>query len=115
MRETNFIKQNQEKWKDFEQTLQREHKEPDKLKEIFIQTTDDLSYARTFYPNRSVRVYLNALSQCIFSNFYKKQTIEKRSHLVFFQNRVAAIDVGSSVGITVGIHPICSCYSNWSH
>ncbi|MEM1122919.1 MAG: stage II sporulation protein M, partial [Bacteroidota bacterium] len=34
---------------------------------------DDLSYARTFYKNRSVRVYLNGLAQSIFTNIYKNK------------------------------------------
>lgn len=83
MRETNFIKQNQEKWKGFEQSMEREQQDPDKLKEIFIQTTDDLSFARTFYPNRSVRVYLNALSQRIFSKIYKNKQ-SKRGRITSF-------------------------------
>lgn len=88
MRETNFIKQNQDKWKDFEQTLEREHKDPDKLKEIFIQTTDDLSFARTFYPNRSVRVYLNALSQRVFSNIYKNKQSKRGRIANFFKEEL---------------------------
>jgi len=71
MRESNFIKQNKEKWKEFEKILEKEHKNPDKLKELFVQITDDLSYSRTFYPNRSVRVYLNGLAQNIFHSIYK--------------------------------------------
>ena len=59
MRETSFIKQNKEKWKEFESILEKKDKDPDKLNDLFIQITDDLSYSRTFYPNRSVRVYLN--------------------------------------------------------
>ena len=88
MRETNFIKQNQEKWQDFERTLAGSHKDPDKLKEIFIQTTDDLSFARTFYPNRSVRVYLNALSQRIFSNIYKNKQSKRGRLLHFFKEEL---------------------------
>lgn len=88
MRETNFIQQNQEKWKDFEQSLQREQQDPDKLKEIFIQTTDDLSFARTFYPNRSVRVYLNALSQRIFSKIYRNKQSKRGRILSFFKTEL---------------------------
>ena len=54
MRETQFIKQNQEKWSEFEQTLRGEAKDADRLRDLFVQITDDLSYSRTFYPNRSV-------------------------------------------------------------
>lgn len=71
MRETNFIEQNQEKWKEFEGFLDGQHKRADKLNDLFVQITDDLSYSRTFYPNRSVRVYLNGLAQRIFINIYK--------------------------------------------
>ncbi len=75
MRETHFIKQNKEKWKEFEKILEQsdKNKDPSKLNELFIQITDDLSYSRTFYPNRSVRVYLNNLAQKIFYNIYKNK------------------------------------------
>jgi len=71
MRETNFIKQNKEKWKEFERILEGQHRDPDKLNDLFIQITDDLSYSRTFYPNRSVRVYLNGLAQRVFFSIYR--------------------------------------------
>lgn len=51
--------------------LRENRRDPDKLNNLFIQITDDLSYARTFYPNRSVRVFLNTLAQRIFHNIYK--------------------------------------------
>lgn len=73
MRETKFIQQNKEKWKEFEHILDAPQKDPDKLKEVFVQVTDDLSYSRTFYPNRSVRVYLNGLAQKVFTNIYRKR------------------------------------------
>lgn len=73
MRETSFIKQNKEKWKEFEQDLNNENADPDKLSDLFIQITDDLSYSRTFYPNRSVRVYLNNIAQQIFYSIYKNR------------------------------------------
>ena len=71
MRETKFIKDNQEKWSEYEKTLKKDYQDPDKLNEIFVNITDDLSYARTFYKNRSVRVYLNGLAQNIFLIFIK--------------------------------------------
>ena len=66
MRETNFIKQKKDKWIELERTIQQVNPDPDKLNDLFVQITDDLSYSRTFYPNRSVRVYLNGLAQQIF-------------------------------------------------
>jgi uncharacterized membrane protein SpoIIM required for sporulation len=74
MRETNFIKQNKEKWVEFEKQLQPGHKDPEKLSNLFVQVTDDLSYSRTFYRNRSVRVYLNNISQKVFHSIYRNRS-----------------------------------------
>ncbi len=73
MRETNFINQNKKKWVELETTLKREYKDPDKVKNLFVQVTDDLSYSRTFYPNRSVRVYLNSLAQQVYYSIYRNK------------------------------------------
>jgi len=73
MRETSFIKQNKDKWKEFEKDLNQENSDPDKMSDLFIQVTDDLSYSRTFYPNRSVRVYLNNVAQQVFYSIYKNR------------------------------------------
>jgi hypothetical protein len=71
MRETNFIEQNKAKWSEFEGVLDASNRDPDQLNDLFIQVTDDLSYSRSFYPNRSVRVYLNGLGQRTFGAIYK--------------------------------------------
>ncbi len=73
MRETKFIEQNKDKWQEFESVLGGQYQDPDKLNDLFVHITDDLSYSRTFYPNRSVRVYLNGLAQSIFFSIYKNK------------------------------------------
>lgn len=83
MRETSFIKQNKEKWKKYEHVLDQENPDPDELNDLFIQVTDDLSYSRTFYPNRSVRVYLNNIAQQIFYSIYKNKKT-KLGRLTYF-------------------------------
>jgi uncharacterized membrane protein SpoIIM required for sporulation len=82
MRETHFIQQNKEKWTSFENVLEDTDKDPDKLHDVFIQITDDLSHARTFYPSRSVRAYLNGVAQLIFTDIYKqkKSPLSKLKH-----------------------------------
>lgn len=72
MKETKFISQNKEKWAAFEQMSQRRDKDSNEYSKLFIQITDDLSYARTFYGNRSVRVYLNNLAQDIFQKVFNR-------------------------------------------
>lgn len=88
MRETNFIKQNKEKWKAFERLLEHDEKDPDKLNELFVQITDDLSYSRTYYPNRSVRVYLNNLAQQVFYSIYKNKRLRSGRLLYFWTDEL---------------------------
>jgi uncharacterized membrane protein SpoIIM required for sporulation len=84
MRETKFIEQNKEKWKELEHLMQKGSADPDKLNNLFVQITDDLSFSRTFYKNRSVRVYLNGLAQKIFNSLYRTRKTEKRKLLRFW-------------------------------
>ena len=88
MKETSFIKQKKEKWEEFEKILNKEEQDPDLLKNIFIEVTDDLSYSRTFYPNRSVRVYLNGLAQKIFHSIYKNKKSEKSRLKLFWTDEL---------------------------
>jgi len=78
MRETKFIEQNKEKWTEFETLVKEKNKDPDRLNRLFVEITDDLSYSRTFYPNRSVRYYLNGLAQSLFHNIYKNRKRKNR-------------------------------------
>ncbi|MFT7155305.1 MAG: putative membrane protein SpoIIM required for sporulation [Parvicella sp.] len=73
MKETTFIDQNKKKWASFEKMSQQSSSDPDEVSRLFVELTDDLSYARTHYPKRSVRVYLNSLAQRVFHDMYKKK------------------------------------------
>lgn len=88
MRETSFIRQNREKWKEFEQILDGKSNDAEKLNELFVQITDDLSFSRTFYPNRSVRVYLNGLAQRVFSLIYKNRRAPRNRLLAFWMEEL---------------------------
>lgn len=41
------------------------------LQSLFVKVSSDLSYAATYYPNRSVRLYLNKLTQRVFDSIEK--------------------------------------------
>lgn len=71
MKESDFIKQNKEKWLDFENNIEKKDMDPSKTTRLFVQITDDLSYARTFYPNRSVRLYLNSSVRLLFNDIHR--------------------------------------------
>lgn len=72
MKETKFIQQNHKKWSEFEELSRKKDKDSNLYSKLYIQITDDLSYARTFYANRSVRVYLNNLAQGIFHKVFSR-------------------------------------------
>lgn len=88
MRETKFIEQNREKWAEFEEMLRHNHRDPEKLNDLYIQIMDDLSYARTFYPNRSVRMYLNGMAQKIFHNVYRGKRFPAERFRLFWTDEL---------------------------
>lgn len=114
MQETEFIGQNKKKWKEFEETLKSSNKDPDHLTQLFIETTDDLSFSQTHYPNRSVRVYLNSVSQKVYQIIYKRKRKEKNkvkslwrteipSSLFFAQKALFFSLILFVLGITIGV------------
>lgn len=66
MKESRFIEQNKERWSEFNKAFSSRQKDPGVLSRLFIQITDDLSFARTFYPNRTIRKYLNGITEHVF-------------------------------------------------
>ena len=74
MRESKFIDQNAEKWKEYERDLEADNLGPDKMEKAFIELNDDLAYARTFYKNRSVRVFLNNLLTPVYDRVYESRS-----------------------------------------
>lgn len=75
MKESEFIDQNKDKWLEYESIIKQNQTDPDKLSEVFIQVTDDLSHSRSNYPNRSVRVYLNDLASKIFDKLGRRKKL----------------------------------------
>jgi uncharacterized membrane protein SpoIIM required for sporulation len=73
LKESDFIAQNKKKWVDFEKEWSARNFRPDKVSRFYIDTVDDLSYARTHYPNRLVRQYLNGITQLLSLQIYKSQ------------------------------------------
>ncbi|WP_019989223.1 stage II sporulation protein M [Rudanella lutea] len=59
MREAAFIRRNTEKWRSYEENPTTD---PDELTDRYIELTDDLSYARTFYPDSNITKYLNSVA-----------------------------------------------------
>lgn len=86
MKEIRFLQENHQLWLRFEQMLdekQQDTHEPDALADLFVRITDDLSWARTYYPGSSTEKYLNDLAARAYLLIYKNKR-ERRSRLLSF-------------------------------
>lgn len=72
MREAQFLKQNTDKWKQYEAEIKQGH-HADTLADRFVELTDDLSYSKTFYPNSNTSRYLNGLAALFHQSIYKNK------------------------------------------
>ena len=70
MREGLFIKKNKDRW---EKVQHGETTEADELASDFIKLTDDLAYAKTFYPTSRVTQYINSLAAGIYLGIYQSR------------------------------------------
>ena len=85
MKETSFIQQNKEKWSRFEKLYADGSKEPEELSDLYMDITDDLSYAQTFYKRRTVRVYLNQLTQKVFLGVNKQKGLSLKKFITVWK------------------------------
>lgn len=84
MNESSFIKYRQSQWKDLEVYLNDPQKvQADKLSGAYLELLDDLSYAKTFYPESPIVVYLNKLATNAHRKIYGNKR-EKRNRFVNF-------------------------------
>ena len=84
MKEAVFIRQNKEKWEQYEQHLKNAGQQsPDFLAEIYIDITNDLSFAQSHYPASPILRYLNGLSASLHQFIHRKKK-ENRSRIITF-------------------------------
>jgi len=72
VKEAEFIRQNRDKWQRFEELSSSSAKNPEEYSNLFVEITNDLSFAQSHYDKRTVRVYLNNLAQKVFLKLYKR-------------------------------------------
>lgn len=89
MKEVAFIKQNKEKWLDFEKSLASDHAcNPDEMANLYIHLLNDLSFAQTYYPKSKTTDYLNFLVSQIYRKIYKTKRLERNRLWKFFKTDV---------------------------
>ena len=71
MREAQFLKQNAEKWNLYRDELNQDIS-TDVMASRFTELTDDLAFARTFYPDSNTVKFLNGLA----AQFHQKNLPE---------------------------------------
>ena len=81
MREVVFVQKNQNKWVQFEKNPPTN---ADQMAATFIELTDDLAYARTFYPNSNTEHYLNQLAGKYYLDLYKNKKQSYRRLITFW-------------------------------
>ena len=92
MREIAFIKQNKQKWLQFEQAIfDNAKKNPDEMANLYIQLMNDLSYAQTYYAKSKTVTYLNYLASQIYQKIYKTKRTERNRLIYFFRTEVPLI------------------------
>lgn len=86
MREAAFVKQNKDKWATFENALSNKTAlAPDKLSDLYIEITDHLSYAKTFYGGSNTEFYLNTLASQAHQKIYKSKREPKNRIFEFWK------------------------------
>ena len=83
LREGAFIKKNRERW---ESVQQGDATEADEMASQFIRLTDDLAYAKTFYPHSRVTHYINTLAARIYLRIYQNRKEESNRLLRFWKH-----------------------------
>jgi uncharacterized membrane protein SpoIIM required for sporulation len=83
MKEAAFLDRNAEKWKGFEEELEREVLDPERVRYIYDELSDDLSFARTFFPEGRSEHYLNEMLAKAHYRIYRNRK-ESRSRVLHF-------------------------------
>jgi uncharacterized membrane protein SpoIIM required for sporulation len=90
VREGQFIQQNIEKWKTYQYEPTTD---PDEMAERFTELVNDLGYAKTFYPQSKVTLYLNKLASGIYLGIYKNKK-EESSRIARFWKKELPLVIG---------------------
>ena len=88
MREALFVKQSTQRWKDYENLKDAG---PDELAESFISITDDLAYAKTFYPKSNTTKYLNGIAATFHQSIYKNKKENTNRFITFWKYELPLI------------------------
>lgn len=85
MKEAAFVAKNSARWKEMEEG---DSFTPDQVASNYIELTDELSYARTFYTGSKTESYLNQLTSLKFMRLYKNRKLDRGRFLSFWGKEI---------------------------
>jgi uncharacterized membrane protein SpoIIM required for sporulation len=86
MNEIRFLHRNKQRWEEFEKLVERGYgANPDRVSDLYIHLTDDLAFARTYFPNTRTEAYLNQLTQKAHRIIYQNQPVKKGRIAAFWR------------------------------
>jgi len=88
MDEVSFLQDNADKWEQFERLLGDDEVDPDRLADLYVELTDDLAYAQTFYPNSDATRYLNDLASRAHRTVYQTKAETWHRMVTFWSEEV---------------------------
>ncbi len=89
MREVAFIRQNKEKWQQFEKAIEQKKVEnPDDLANLYMHLINDLAYAQTYYKKSKLVIYLNNLAVRVYQKIYQTKREDTNLFVRFFKVEV---------------------------
>jgi uncharacterized membrane protein SpoIIM required for sporulation len=110
MKESDFIDQNKNKWIEVEKNLTNKDVSPSETSRLFVQVTNDLSYARTFYKNRSVKIYLNEIAKSLFNSINKSKQNNFKSFVKFWKTDLPLIMYSSRRSMLISFIVFTTCF-----
>ena len=88
MREGLFIKKNKDRWEKVQQEVLTD---ADETAKNFIELTDDLAYAKTYYPHSRTTQYINSLAAKIYLGIYENRKEDSSRILTFWKYDVPEV------------------------
>ena len=89
LKESVFIRKNIAKWERTETVVENAAAEtPDRLAEVYVDITSDLSFAQTHYPQSRITTYLNNLASAIHNEIYRNKRERGSRFITFWTHEV---------------------------
>lgn len=101
MREVQFLRRNADRWKQLEARLDDASADADRLADLYIEVTDDLAYAKTFYPESETTEYLNDLAAQVHATLYRYRAEDRGRFRTFWTEEVPRAMAGARTELLI--------------